>query len=112
MKDQQAINNTIVDNVLRGVLGVISWHFFAFKLYLNLIFKTRGVVRAFSKGGRGGKNLGPKGDAVQGKGCPLLLGRKIFDFLTSLDAFSGHFLTIFGLWGLAQGGPPPPGPRL
>ena len=46
----------------------------------------RGVVRAFSKGGRGGKNLGPKRDGV--------LGRKIFDFLTSLDAFSGHFLTI------------------
>ena len=37
-------------------------------------------------------------------------GRKIFDFLTSLDAFSGHFLTIFGLRGLAllrQGVRPP-----
>ena len=54
----------------------------------------RGVVRAFSKGGHGGKNLGPKRDGFQVKGCPLLLGRKIFDFFTSLDAFSGHFLTI------------------
>ena len=39
----------------------------------------RGVFRAFSKGGRGGKNLGPKGDGEKGR-CPLLLGRKIFDF--------------------------------
>ena len=48
----------------------------------------------YPRGARGGKHLGPKGDGVQGKGCPLLLGRKIFDFLTSLDAFSGPFLAI------------------
>ena len=44
------------------------------------------------------------------EGVPLLLGRKIFNFLTSLDAFSGHFLMIFGLRGLAllrQGARPP-----
>ena len=84
------------------------------KLYTYI--HARGVFRAFSKGGgRGGKNLGPKGDGVQGKGCPLFLGRKIFDFLTSLDAFSGHFLTILNFWASARpeyatgkGGPIPP----
>ena len=51
----------------------------------------------FPRGGRGGKNLGPKGDGV--------------NFSTSLDAFLGHFLTIlqyFLLWGLVQVGVPPP----
>ena len=38
------------------------------------------------------------GDGVQGKGCPLLLGKKIFDFWTSLGAFLDHFLTIFSLF--------------
>ena len=58
--------------------------------------RFQGRIQRVFQGGRGGKNLGPNGDGV--------LGRKIFDFLTSPDAFSGHFLTIFGLWGLAQGG--------
>ena len=34
------------------------------------------------------------GDRVQGKGCPLSLGKKIFEF-TSLDAFLDHFLNHF-----------------
>ena len=53
-----------------------------------MIIINRGVVRGFSKGAAQGKE-----SRVQGKGCPLL-GKKIFNFLTSLDAFSGHFLTI------------------
>ena len=34
-------------------------------------------------------------DGVQGKGCPLPLGKKIFDFRTSLDPFLDHFLQFF-----------------
>ena len=30
------------------------------------------------------------GDGVQGKGCPLSLGKKFFYFLTSLNTFSDH----------------------
>ena len=31
------------------------------------------------------------GDRVQGEGCPLSLGKKIFEFLASLDAFQTTF---------------------
>ena len=34
---------------------------------------------------------------VQKKGCPLPLGKNIFVFWTSLDAFLDHFITIFTL---------------
>ena len=40
--------------------------------------RFQGRIQRVFQGGRGGKNLGPNGDGV--------LGRKIFDFLTSLDA--------------------------
>ena len=35
------------------------------------------------------------GDGARGKGCPLPLGKKIFDFRTSLDPFLDHFLQFF-----------------
>ena len=43
--------------------------------------------------GRGLKCAEAAGDRVQGKGCPLSLGKEIFQFFTSLDVFSDHFLS-------------------
>ena len=45
-----------------------------------------------------GPRLRGGGDRVQGKRCPLPLGKKILDFWTSLGALLDHFLTIFSLF--------------
>ena len=45
-----------------------------------MYYVEQGRSQSVFQGGRGGKNLGPKGDGV--------------NFSTSLDAFLGHFLTI------------------
>ena len=41
------------------------------------------------------QRAGAVGDGVQRNGCPLPLGKKIFDFRTSLDPFLDHFLQFF-----------------
>ena len=54
--------------------------------------KQQGRNGKFSRGGAPTRPEGPSIREVQELGCPLLLGKKIFDFWTSLDAFLDHFL--------------------
>ena len=60
----------------------------------KLIFSAVSEARVSAANARRAKTAGVW---VQKKGCPLPLGKNIFVFWTSLDAFLDHFITIFTL---------------